>query len=169
MGNSADDTGIGRSRVSSWYGKRVLGIPSIVSGYASGGLRTQVGGPVGMTLQSRRLREFGETLAQAMSLRGMTHRRLGEELGVTQSAISAWKSGAAEPSSRTVFSIERALELPPGHLSRTLGYLPVDGRQSEIVSFEQVVVGDPLLAEDQKRGLIALYRSFVKQPGASEA
>lgn len=122
-----------------------------------------------MTLQSRRLRKFGEALAQAMSLRKMTHRRLGEEIGVTQSAISAWKSGAAEPSSRTVFAIERVLQLPPGHLSRNLGYLPVDGRTSQTVSFEQVVIGDPMLAEDQKRGLIALYRSFLKLSGTGEA
>lgn len=121
-----------------------------------------------MTLQSKRLREFGETLTQAMNVRGMTHRRLGEELGVTQSAISAWKSGAAEPSSRTVFAIERALELPPGHLSRTLGYLPVEGRRIVNASFEEVVVADPLLSEDQKRGFIALYRSFVEHPQAGE-
>ncbi len=93
-----------------------------------------------MTLQGKRVREFGEALARAMSVRGMTHRRLGEELGVTQSAISAWKSGAAEPSPRTVFAIERALELPPGHLSRTLGYVPISGRPAGTASFDEVVL-----------------------------
>ena len=123
-----------------------------------------------MTLQTKRLREFGETLARAMSVRGMTHRRLGEELGVTQSAISAWKSGAAEPSPRTVFAIETVLKFPPGHLSRALGYLPVaggPGGSAGSASFEEVVAGQPLLSDDQKRGLIALYRSFVRDPETS--
>lgn len=117
-----------------------------------------------MALQDRRrLKDFGEELARAMTVRGMTHRQLGDELGgVTPSAISAWKSGAAEPSSRTVFAIERALQLPPGHLSRHLGYLPVDGKRSADSSVEESVLIDPLLDDVQKRGLLALYRVFIE-------
>lgn len=116
-----------------------------------------------MTVQDRRrLKGFGEALARAMTVRGMTHRELGEELGgVTQSAISAWKAGAAEPAPRTVFAIEQALALPPGHLARHLGYLPVDGSPPPPSSFQEIVLGDPLLDDLQKQAFLALYHVFV--------
>jgi transcriptional regulator with XRE-family HTH domain len=110
-----------------------------------------------------RRREFGAALASARAVRGITQRALGERLGgTTQSAISAWEAGEAEPAPDTVFTVEEALELPGGHLSRILGYLPAsDGVKAS--SVPDAVVADPLLDDVQKRGIIALYRELTGQ------
>jgi transcriptional regulator with XRE-family HTH domain len=117
----------------------------------------------------KRRKAFGAALGEAIAVRGVTQRELGRLLGgMTQSAISAWKSGEAEPSTATVFAVERRLELPPGHLSRHLGYLPITTDRAAS-TFEEVVLGDPLLDEVQKRGLLALYREFLGRDGSRAA
>jgi transcriptional regulator with XRE-family HTH domain len=110
-----------------------------------------------------RRRSFGAALASARTVRGITQRSLGERLGgTTQSAISAWEAGEAEPAPDTVFTVEKALDLPGGHLSRILGYMPAaDGVKAS--SVPDAVVADPLLDDVQKRGIIALYRELTGQ------
>lgn len=107
-----------------------------------------------------RRRAFGDALAHAIAVRGLTQRSLAEHLGIAQSTTAAWKAGNAEPAPETVFEIERALELPPGHLSQHLGYMPPGetGRQS----FEEVVADDPLLSDTMKGSILAIYREFVE-------
>jgi transcriptional regulator with XRE-family HTH domain len=111
-----------------------------------------------------RRKAFGVALASARSVRGVTQRSLGELLGgTTQSAISAWEAGEAEPAPDTVFTVEQALELPGGHLSRILGYLPASTDGVKASSVPDAVVADPLLDDLQKRGIIALYRELTGQ------
>ncbi len=69
---------------------------------------------------------FGTAVAGALAVRDLTQRALADALGVKQPTVSAWLSGESEPASAVVFELERVLELPPGHLSRHLGYLPPD-------------------------------------------
>lgn len=105
---------------------------------------------------------FGDALGDTLAVRKVTQRVLGERLGgITQSAISAWIAGQSEPSREMVFQIEQVLELPPGNLSRHLGYLPPSAADSTPVTFEDAVMNDPLLDETQKRGVLALYREFT--------
>lgn len=109
---------------------------------------------------------FASALVDAMNVRRTTQRALADELGTTQPAVSAWTRADAEPAPETVFALERALDLPPGHLSRLLGYLPLDAGTASESSFEATVVGDPLLDETGKRVLFALYRELVSRPSA---
>lgn len=110
------------------------------------------------------LETFASALVDAVSVRRVTQKHLADELGTTQPAVSAWTRADAEPAPSTVFALERALELPPGHLSRLLGYLPLDAVEGSAATFEAVVSGDPILDETQKRGLLALYREFASRP-----
>ena len=108
-----------------------------------------------------RLRPFGEALAEALTVRGWTQRELADALGITQSAISAWKYGNAEPAPVTVFRIERVLGVEPGTLSVHLGFLPLGAGSAE-VSFDAVVACDPRLDEQARRVLRATYRELAQ-------
>ena len=119
--------------------------------------------PEDRSAEARR-RAFGAALASARAVRGITQRALGERLGgTTQSAISAWEAGEAEPAPDTVFSVEVALDLPGGHLSRVLGYLPCGPDGVKASSVPDAVVADALLDDPQKRGIIALYKELTGQ------
>lgn len=116
------------------------------------------------TDRRNRLERFGRELAAALATRGLTQRELGEALGGTrQSAVSSWCSGQAEPNPATVFGIERALELPPGRLSRHLGYLPVGGDRGVDGDVERAIAGDPFLDPVEKRGMLAMYTELVSR------
>lgn len=107
-------------------------------------------------------RAFGDALAEAMAVRGMTQRELGEALGLKQPTISAWIAGTVSTITPSlVFETERALRLPPGRLSRILGYVPMSAAKVS-ASFERVVMDDPLLEAHEKRGLLAMYGEFTK-------
>jgi transcriptional regulator with XRE-family HTH domain len=109
-----------------------------------------------------KLRPFGQALADALTARGWTQRELAEALGITQSAISAWKYGHAEPAPLTVFRIERALGVAPGSLSMNLGFLPLDSAALGH-SFELAVANDPRLDERGRRVLRATYRELLRR------
>lgn len=113
---------------------------------------------------SERRRAFGNALADAMSVRDLTQSGLGKLIGgVSQPSISAWLSGESKPEADVVFEIERVLELPPGHLSRHLGYLPIEAVKAPPATFEAVVMSDPLLDDPAKRGLLAMYRELTSR------
>ena len=110
-----------------------------------------------------RLRPFGEALAEALATRGWTQRELADALGITQSAISAWKYGHAEPAPVTVFRIEQALGAEPGSLSMNLGFVPVGSDHSGGSSFEAVLANDPRLDDRARRVLRATYRELARR------
>lgn len=105
---------------------------------------------------SKDLSGFGDALAAALTAMCWSQVDLGRALGgVTQGAISAWRSGLAEPSPATVFAAERALKVPPGDLSRHLGYLPL-GPIPELGTVT-AIERDPALSPAAKRSLVDLY------------
>lgn len=106
---------------------------------------------------------FADALIEALNVRRKTQQALGEALGVKQPTVSGWIRREAEPTPETVFAIERALELPPGHLSRHLGYLPPEAVKAPPATFEAVVTGDPLLEDYVKRALIEQYRALTSR------
>ena len=103
---------------------------------------------------------FGRLLADALKVRGMKQEHLAGMLGTTQSSVSGWINGKYEPAATTVFRIERALALEPGHLSRPLGYLPVEAASSS-VSVEGAIFQSAALDDEEKGALVALYHVLV--------
>jgi transcriptional regulator with XRE-family HTH domain len=77
-------------------------------------------------------------------------------LEVTKSQVSRWSKGRDVPAPDQVFAIEEALELPPGSLSRKLGYLPV-GSSSVLAAVD----ADPKLSPKARRLLEVTYRSLA--------
>lgn len=99
------------------------------------------------------------------AVRKMSQKALGEALGgLSQAAVGGWVGGESEPSPARVFAIEEILELPPGHLSKLLGYLPPSAVGGPDATFGELVAADPLLDDSQKRGILALYREFTARP-----
>lgn len=105
---------------------------------------------------------FGRFLADALKLRGMKQEDLARLLGTTQSSVSGWINGKYEPAATTVFRIEQALALEPGHLSRPLGYLPVDALSTP-VGVEGVIQQSADLDDDEKDVLVALYQLLAER------
>ncbi len=105
---------------------------------------------------------FGALLAVALRHNEMRQDDLARMLGTTQSSVSGWINGKYEPAAETVFAIERALGLDPGHLSRPLGYLPVDTGTGP-VSVEGAIAHSDLLDDDQKAALVGMYRVLVRK------
>ena len=111
---------------------------------------------------------FGTLLAGALKRRGLRQDDLAAALGTTQSSVSGWINGRYEPAAAIVFAIERALDLEPGHLSRPLGYLPVD-HGTRPVSVEVAIVEDDLLDDDQKAVLKSMYQVLVRDSATSSS
>jgi transcriptional regulator with XRE-family HTH domain len=103
---------------------------------------------------------FGRLLADVLRARGMKQEHLAGALGTTQSSVSGWINGKYEPAAETVFRIEQSLALEPGHLSRPLGYLPLEA-VSAPSSVEGAIQQSPLLEDDEKAALVAVYHVFV--------
>jgi transcriptional regulator with XRE-family HTH domain len=101
---------------------------------------------------------FGQALEGALSPRSQAW--LAKAVGRDQGAVSKWINGRNEPDVDTVFAIERVLAVPPGELSRHLGYVPVE--TSEIVSVVAAVESDSRLDARMRRALISAYRSFTE-------
>jgi transcriptional regulator with XRE-family HTH domain len=109
-----------------------------------------------------RRRAFARELLDVMAVKSVTQRALAERVSLTQGAISGWCSGASEPVPAKVFEVETKLELPPGQLSRHLGYVPVDGEQhAGRQHYERVVLDDPALSNQNKRVLLTAYEAMV--------
>lgn len=103
---------------------------------------------------------FGAALAGALRAHGITQHRLGRMLGIGQSTISAWVADRATPGHAVVFRVEEALEVPPGSLSRHLGYLPLDATQPSTVV--DCIDADPALTPGQRAALRAVYLELTR-------
>jgi transcriptional regulator with XRE-family HTH domain len=103
---------------------------------------------------------FGRLLAEALKGQGLKQDDLAARLGATQPSVSGWINGRYEPAADTVFAVERTLGLEPGHLSRPLGYLPVEavGRPASV---EAAIAQSTLLGDDEKAALIGVYHVLV--------
>jgi len=99
------------------------------------------------------LREERGALSQA---------ELGRRVGLTGARIGQFEAGEnVDPDQ--VFLLERQLGLPPGRLSRHLGFVPVDADAAAdvVAAIEQ----DPRLALDvsARNALVSLYRHYTGQ------
>jgi transcriptional regulator with XRE-family HTH domain len=86
-----------------------------------------------------------------------SHVALKSGESVSEAAISQWTTGKNEPTRRKVFALESVLGVPPGSLSRHLGYLPTDAVPA--VSPEEAIAADTSLLSDTRAMLIAALES----------
>lgn len=110
--------------------------------------------------------DFVRALKWMMEERGLSQRELAAQIGrASYTPFYRWFEYRAEPQPTEVFAIERILDVPPGTLSRHLGYLPPEARSSAPagVSFEDAIRSDPDLNDLGRRTLRAVYAEVTKK------
>ena len=108
---------------------------------------------------------FGTALRRAYEAAGLSQRQLGELVAEDigrggpgrAASVGGWL-GANLPDPDVVFAIERVLNLPPGALSRLLGYLPM---LEPPTSARDAIERDPDISDDVRASLIAAYDAAV--------
>ena len=122
-----------------------------------------------MDANSEQRRVFGLALRQRLEDLGHSRAWLGSEVArlelgdgaraYSASAVTMWVNGDTEPTRPKVWAIEAALGARPGTMSRLLGYLPVDARP--VATVPAAIDADPLLGEEGRRVLVAVYRAVT--------
>ena len=82
-------------------------------------------------------------------------------LNVHQPSMTYWLQGVSEPQRTIVVEMERQLELMPGLLARTLGWLPVDAVAMASADVETAIIADDGLAPEQREVLLTAYRAMI--------
>lgn len=98
--------------------------------------------------------DFVRTLEWLLNERGLSQRRFVADASLSShTEVSRWKTLNYEPRPETVFRIEQVLNVLPGTLSRTLGYLPLEARPAVNVrmSFDAALDAHPFLPAQAKR------------------
>jgi len=107
------------------------------------------------------LPEFTAALNREMKQANINQSELGRRIGSAPSMINAWlKGNTAQPDLSKVRDIERALELPPGHLTRHFGWVPYeeDATTDVVAAVEHAPITD-----GQRDALLLLYNLFRRQ------
>lgn len=115
--------------------------------------------------------DFVRTFTWVLEHHGISHRELAERLGwKNHTRIYNWLNLKSEPFPWQVFAIERAIPIPPGTLSLTLGYLPPEARLGvgPQLSLDDALEAHPYLPAQAKRIIRNVVREFTpteaKQP-----
>lgn len=110
---------------------------------------------------------FGEALRIAYTTAGTTQQRLatevaghGEQGAISQPYLNDILKGRREPKPELAFAMEEVLGLPPGALSRTLGFVP--DRALPALDVPSAISADPLLDDRGRRSLLAAYHALVE-------
>ena len=102
---------------------------------------------------------LGEFLRAQRQLAGLSLRQLAELARVSNPYLSQVERGLHEPSLRVLTSLAQALGIPPQHL---LAYAGVHQDAAGVPSdVEAAINADALLTGEEKRALLAVYRSYV--------
>src|SRR3954454_25167584 len=101
---------------------------------------------------------LGEVLRAQSPPAGLSLRQLAEIARVSNPYLSQIERGLHEPSLRVLTSLAQALGIPPQQLLAYAGVQPdAPGTPSDV---ESAIAGDPLLTAEEKRALLAVYRSY---------
>jgi transcriptional regulator with XRE-family HTH domain len=110
----------------------------------------------------------GQLVALGQFIRDQRHqaelslRELAERANVSNPYLSQIERGLHEPSMRVLKAIAGALNLPTDILLTRAGVLPGDAADGGgIADTERAILADTRLTEDQRRSLLAVYRSYV--------
>lgn len=114
-------------------------------------------------MKRTRREAFQLSLGRHLSERG-AQTRLADELGVPLTTVNSWLSTRIPDDPLQVFEIERVLDLEPGTLSRSLGYMPMDAVDVSITTPEEAIIADGSLGRDDKEVLLMMLRKLRGDP-----
>lgn len=106
------------------------------------------------------LETLGEFLRTQRKLANLSQRELAAMTDLSNAYLSQIERGMHEPSVRVLRSIAQALDLSANTLLAQAGLVDdtVPARLTE-----EAIRADPILSNEQKQALLAVYRSYVQQ------
>jgi transcriptional regulator with XRE-family HTH domain len=108
----------------------------------------------------RRWNDLGEFIREQRAIGELSLRRLSEMAGVSNPYLSQIERGLRRPSAEILQQIARALEISAETLYVRAGILDEPDERVDPLS---EVRRDPRLTEEQKKTLIRIYESFLRE------
>lgn len=109
----------------------------------------------------------GEFIAAQRRSAELTLRQLAEQTGISNPYLSQIERGLRRPSAEVLQQLAKALRVSAETLYVRAGIL--DPEEHPATTVEMAVLADQLITERQKRVLIDVYASFVKENGPAAA
>jgi transcriptional regulator with XRE-family HTH domain len=107
------------------------------------------------------LGSLGEFIAAQRRTAQLSLRQLAEQTGISNPYLSQIERGLRKPSAEVLLQLSKALRVSAESLYVRAGILDPDDHPS--TSVEMAVLADAAITERQKRVLIDVYTSFVKE------
>ena len=107
------------------------------------------------------LGSLGEFIAGQRRMAQLSLRQLAEQTGVSNPYLSQIERGLRKPSAEVLQQLSKALRVSAESLYVRAGILDPDDHPA--TSVEMAVLADMVITERQKRVLIDVYTSFVKE------
>jgi transcriptional regulator with XRE-family HTH domain len=108
------------------------------------------------------LKALGSFIRARRTQAEMSLRDLAARANVSNPYLSQVERGLHEPSVRVLKAIAGALDVSVDTLLARAGLLDDDGADHRPPSTEQAILADPALTDEQRRALLAVYRSYVE-------
>ncbi len=113
------------------------------------------------------LGSLGEFIAAQRRSAQLTLRQLAEQTGISNPYLSQIERGLRRPSAEVLQQLSKALRISAETLYVRAGILDPDDHA--VTSVEMAVLADTGITERQKRVLIDVYASFVKENESAAA
>lgn len=118
----------------------------------------------------KQLESLGTFIRERRKAAEYSLRDLAEKANVSNPYLSQIERGLHTPSVRVLKAIATALNISAESLLVQAGLLEAgENRTTEGPSVEDAVRADPLLSDEQKAAILAVYRSYVAQNSAENA
>lgn len=114
----------------------------------------------------RRWNDLGEFIREQRAIGELSLRKLSERAGVSNPYLSQIERGLRRPSAEILQQIARALEISSETLYVRAGILD---EPTDIVDPVAEIRRDTRITEDQKKTLIHIYESFLRENDLEEA
>jgi transcriptional regulator with XRE-family HTH domain len=112
------------------------------------------------------LGSLGEFIATQRRSAQLTLRQVAEQTGISNPYLSQIERGLRRPSAEVLQQLSKALRVSAETLYVRAGILDPDDHA--VTSVEMAVLADTAITERQKRVLIDVYASFVKENESTE-
>jgi len=117
-----------------------------------------------------RAKALGDFIRAQRQLARLSLREMAALTKVSNPYLSQLERGLHEPSVRVLTAIAQALNLPAETLLTHSGVFDDEEQEGEgrpAVTTEQAIRSDPDLSDEQKRALLAVYRSYIAESRGS--
>lgn len=104
---------------------------------------------------------LGEFIRSQREQAQLSLRELAARTHVSNPYLSQLERGLHEPSMRVLKAISNGLNIPVDALLARAGMLSDDDEGERLAETERAILGDEQLTDDQRRSLLAVYRSYL--------